>query len=83
MFTPRDTPRAPPRVMTIEDAGICFAVLAQRERLIVKFAILAGMRQGDVFAPTPGTSHCQIFGYPAAVYRVARLFEDKFLFSTS
>ncbi len=54
LFTPRDAPRAERRVMTIEEVRTCFSVLAQRERLVVKLAILAGMRPGEIFALTWG-----------------------------
>jgi integrase len=35
--------------MTMEEVQKCFAVLEQRERLIAKFAILAGLRPGEIF----------------------------------
>jgi integrase len=54
LFTPRDAPRAERRVMTIEEVRTCFSVLAQRERLVVKLAIVAGMRPGEIFALTWG-----------------------------
>jgi integrase len=50
LFTPQDATRAERRVMTNEEVRTCFSVLAQRERLVVKFAILAGMRPGEIFA---------------------------------
>src|SRR5262249_39690133 len=54
LFTPREAPQAERRVMNIEQVQICFSVLAQRERLIVKLAIIAGMRPGEIFALTWG-----------------------------
>jgi integrase len=36
--------------MTIREVQICLSALAVRERLIAKFAILAGMRPGEIFA---------------------------------
>jgi len=54
LFMPRDASRAERRVMTIEEVRTCFSVLAQRERLVVKLAILAGMRPGEIFALTWG-----------------------------
>ena len=36
--------------MNIQEVQVCFAALDQRERLIVKLAILAGMRPGEIFA---------------------------------
>lgn len=35
--------------MTVEQVRLCFSVLDQRERLIAKFATLAGMRPGEIF----------------------------------
>jgi integrase len=35
--------------MTIREVQLCFSVLGQRERLIAKLAILAGMRPGEIF----------------------------------
>jgi integrase len=44
------------RTMTMKEVQICFSVLAQRERLIAKLAILAGMRPGEIF----GLTWCRI-----------------------
>jgi len=54
LFTPREAPRPTRRVMTLEEVQKCFSVLEQRERLIVKFAVLAGMRAGEIFGLTWG-----------------------------
>jgi len=54
LFTPREAVRATHRVMNIEEVKTCFGVLGQRERLVVKLAILAGMRPGEIFALTWG-----------------------------
>lgn len=54
LFTPREAARADKRVMDIADVQTCFRVLEQRERLVVKLAILAGMRPGEIFALTWG-----------------------------
>jgi integrase len=54
LFTPREAVRSERRVMGIEDVKECFKVLAPRERLVVKLAILAGMRPGEIFALTWG-----------------------------
>jgi integrase len=35
--------------MSLEEVQKCFAVLEQQERLIVKFAVLAGLRPGEIF----------------------------------
>jgi len=50
LFTPKEAKRPTRRVMTIEQVQLCFAVLPQRERLIARLAILAGMRPGEIFA---------------------------------
>lgn len=49
LFIPRDAKRPEHTVMTMEEVQRCFSVLEQRERLIVKLAILAGMRPGEIF----------------------------------
>ena len=54
LFTPREAVRAEKRVMNVDEVKNCFAVLDQRERLVVKLAILAGMRPGEIFALTWG-----------------------------
>jgi integrase len=54
LFTPREAARAEKRVMNIDEVKACFGVLGQRERLVVKLAILAGMRPGEIFALTWG-----------------------------
>ena len=48
LFTPRDAKTYEKRVMTIDEVRICFTVLDLRERLIVKTAILAGPRPGEI-----------------------------------
>jgi integrase len=50
LFTPREAAKPVRRAMTIEEVQLCFSVLNQRERLIAKLAILAGMRPGEIFA---------------------------------
>ena len=54
LFTPREAKRPVHRAMTIKEVQICFGALDQRERLIAKLAILAGMRPGQIFALTWG-----------------------------
>jgi integrase len=52
LFTPKGA-RKPVRVaMTVREVQLCFSVLDQRERLIAKLAILAGMRPGEIFGLT-------------------------------
>lgn len=49
LFVPRDAKRPEHLVMNREEAQRCFSVLDLRERLIVKLAILAGLRPGEIF----------------------------------
>ena len=48
-FIPREAKRPEHTSMTMEEVQKCLAVLEQRERLILKFAILAGLRPGEIF----------------------------------
>jgi len=48
LFIPRDAKRPEHTAMNLEEVQICFSVLEQRERLIVKLAILAGLRPGEI-----------------------------------
>jgi integrase len=50
LFTPKEAKKPVRRVMTIEDVQKAFLVLDGREKLIVKLAILSGMRPGEIFA---------------------------------
>jgi integrase len=52
LFTPKEAAKPERRVMTIKEVQLCFSVLGERERLIAKLAILAGMRPGEIFALT-------------------------------
>ena len=49
LFIPRDAKRPEHTVMTLQEVQICFAALEQRERLVAKLAILAGLRPGEIF----------------------------------
>ena len=49
LFVPRDAKRAERPVMNREEVLKCFSVLELRERLIVKLAVLAGLRPGEIF----------------------------------
>ena len=49
LFIPRDAPRPVHTVMTLEEVNLCFEALELRERLIMKLAILAGLRPGEIF----------------------------------
>jgi integrase len=52
LFTPKEARKPVRRTMTIQEVQVCFGALEQRERLIAKLAILAGMRPGEIFALT-------------------------------
>ena len=49
LFIPRDAKRPEHTSMDMEEAKKCFAAVEQRERLILKLAILAGIRPGEIF----------------------------------
>ena len=50
LFTPKGASKPERRVLDLRQVQTCFSVLRQRERLIAKLAILAGMRPGEIFA---------------------------------
>ena len=50
LFTPRECKKSEGRVMKIKEVNQLFKSLGLRERLIVKFAVLGGMRPGEIFA---------------------------------
>jgi len=54
LFTPKEAAKPVRRVMTLREVQICLGVLDQRERLIVKLALMAGLRPGEIFALTWG-----------------------------
>jgi integrase len=49
LFVPRDAKRPEHTVMTLKEVQMCFLSLEPRERLVVKLAILAGLRPGEIF----------------------------------
>jgi integrase len=69
LYTPRDAGRAERRVMNIQEVQICFAALDQRERLVVKLAVLAGMRPGEIFALTWGRLNATYVDIRQRIYR--------------
>jgi integrase len=50
LFVPKGAKRPEHTFMKPEEVQKCFAVLEQRERLIAKFAVLAGLRPGEILA---------------------------------
>jgi integrase len=69
LFTPREAKKPVRRVMTIKEVQLCFGALEQRERLIAKLAILAGMRPGEIFALTWGRLTATYADIRQRVYR--------------
>ncbi len=66
LFTPREATKPVHRAMAIREVQLCFGALDQRERLIAKLALLAGMRPGEIFAMTWGRLAATHAEYPAA-----------------
>jgi integrase len=52
LFVPKQVQQPVRRVMTFQEVRNLFDVLEQRERLIVKIAVMSGMRPGEMFALT-------------------------------
>ena len=69
LFTPKEAAKPVRRAMTIEEVRLCFGVLDNRERLIAKFAIMAGMRPGEIFALTWGRLTAKYAEIRQRVYR--------------
>jgi integrase len=69
LFTPKEAAKPVRRVMTMKEVQICLAVLRQRERLIAKLAIMAGMRPGEIFALTWGRLTSTYVDIRQRVYR--------------
>jgi site-specific recombinase XerD len=63
LFTPRSQKQSAKNIMNLKEVNQCFDVLELRERLVVKFATLAGMRPGEILGLKWGavkTDHCDI-----------------------
>ena len=50
LFIPREARRFPKPRLTLDQVTLLFSVLDLRERLIAGFAVLAGLRPGEIFA---------------------------------
>jgi len=50
LYTPRQAERAERRVMTLGQVLTALSVLTQRERIILKLAVLTSLRPGEIFA---------------------------------
>ncbi len=69
LFTPRECKKSQTRSMTVEEVKTICEALELRERLIVKFAVLAGMRPGEIFALRRGTVNEHYAAVNERVYR--------------
>src|SRR6266446_1726582 len=70
LFTPRACPRPERRSLTIEEVKKVFSALVElRERLIVKLAILAGLRPGEILGLRRGRCGQCIASIQERVYR--------------
>jgi integrase len=69
LFVPKGVKHPVQRVMSFEEVSRAFEALAQRERLIVKVAILAGMRPGEIFGLTWGRLQGEYAEIRQRVYR--------------
>jgi len=69
LFTPKDAVKPERRVMTMKEVQTFFSVLALRERLIAKLAVIAGMRPGEIFALTWGRLTTTFADIRQRVYR--------------
>ena len=50
LYIPRNAPHPVREIMTLEEVQKCLKVLDRRESLIVRLAVIAGMRPGEIFA---------------------------------
>ena len=69
LFVPKEARRAPKLVMTLAEVKTMFSLLEQRERLIVKLAVLTGMRPGEIFGLTWGRLQIEHAEIRQRVYR--------------
>jgi integrase len=69
LFTPRQSRKPDHRTMAIDEVKQTFAALQLRERLIVKLAILAGLRPGEIFGLRRGRITDNVADIQERVYR--------------
>jgi integrase len=69
LFTPREAKKPRRRTLGIEQVQRLFEALAPRERLIAKFAVVGGMRPGEIFALTWGRLTATYADIRQRVYR--------------
>src|SRR5262249_41182787 len=71
LFTPKEAAKPERRVMSMKEVQTLFSVLEQRERLIAKLAVIAGMRPGEIFGLTWGRLTTTYADIRQRVYRGA------------
>jgi integrase len=69
LFVPKAARRAEKLVMNLAEVKKVFSLLEQRERLIAKLAVLAGMRPGEIFGLTWGRLQDEYAEIRQRVYR--------------
>jgi integrase len=69
IFTPNGAAKPVRKTMTVGEVQTCFSVLARRERLIAKLAVLAGLRPGEIFALTWGEMNSTYVNIRQRVYK--------------
>jgi site-specific recombinase XerD len=69
LFTPRQSRKPNHRAMTVDEVKRALAALELRERLIVKLAILAGLRPGEIFGLRRGRIAENVADIQERVYR--------------
>ncbi|MGA3133487.1 MAG: tyrosine-type recombinase/integrase [Terracidiphilus sp.] len=69
LFTPKGAAKPVRKVMNIKEVQMLFGALDQRERLVTKLAVMAGMRPGEIFALTWGTLQASYVDIRQRVYR--------------
>ncbi len=69
LFTPEECPKPEHPTMGIEDVRLAFTVLPLRDRLIMKLAILAGIRSSVIFGLRWGRIHNKSVDIQERIYR--------------
>jgi integrase len=69
LFTPRHCARPEHPTLSLKEVKRVFDTLSLRERLIVKLAVLAGMRPGEIFGLKRGRISCSSAAIEQRVYR--------------
>lgn len=69
LFTPKEAKKPVRRVMTMKEVQTHLGALEERERLIAKLAVIAGMRPGEIFGLTWGQMAATYADIKQRVYR--------------